>query len=97
MTNSTPNPMSEPAAPKRLVRSDDRMLAGVCSGVADYLGVDATVVRVVVVLAALIGGGLGIPLYLAGWLLMPDSSGNYVINWRGPSRSGSDTHEPPAA
>lgn len=87
MTNSTPNPMSEPPARKRLVRSDDRMLAGVCAGVADYFGIDATLVRIVMVLAVLLGFGAGILLYIAGWLLMPDTEGEYVINWRGPSSS----------
>ena len=43
---------------KRLVRrTDDKMIAGVCSGVADYLGVDVTLVRVLTVLLAVFGFG----------------------------------------
>jgi phage shock protein PspC (stress-responsive transcriptional regulator) len=56
----------------------DRMLAGVAVGIARYLGVDATVVRIV--LAALtIVGGVGVPIYLAGWLLIPEEGRNQSI------------------
>jgi phage shock protein PspC (stress-responsive transcriptional regulator) len=49
----------------------DRMLAGVASGFARYLGVDVTVVRVVLAVLAVIGGA-GVPVYLLGWLLIPE-------------------------
>jgi phage shock protein PspC (stress-responsive transcriptional regulator) len=49
----------------------DRMLAGVGSGIARYLGVDVTAVRVVLAVLAVIGGA-GVPIYLAGWLLIPE-------------------------
>jgi phage shock protein PspC (stress-responsive transcriptional regulator) len=48
-----------------------RMLAGVAAGVADYLGVDVTIVRIVLAVLTVMGGA-GVPLYLAGWLLIPD-------------------------
>jgi len=48
-----------------------RMLTGVSAGLADYLGVDATLVRIAFVILVLFGGA-GIPLYLAGLLLIPD-------------------------
>lgn len=47
------------------------MLAGVASGIARYVGVDVTIVRIAFVLVTLVGG-IGIPLYLASWLLIPD-------------------------
>jgi phage shock protein PspC (stress-responsive transcriptional regulator) len=47
------------------------MLAGVAAGVADYLGVDVTIVRIVLAVLTVMGGA-GVPLYLAGWLLIPD-------------------------
>lgn len=51
----------------RLARSaDDRLIAGVCGGIADALGVDANLVRFVFALLAL-AGGAGILLYLALW------------------------------
>ena len=47
------------------------MLAGVAAGVADYLGVDVTIVRIILAVLTVVGGA-GIPLYLAGWLLIPE-------------------------
>ena len=52
--------------------SNGRMVAGVAAGLADYLGVDVTIVRVGFVLAAILGGGIGIPAYLACLLLIPE-------------------------
>jgi phage shock protein PspC (stress-responsive transcriptional regulator) len=47
------------------------MVAGVAAGLADYFDVDPTLVRIgFVVLSCL--GGLAVPLYLAGWLLIPE-------------------------
>jgi phage shock protein C len=58
--------------PRRLVRSrDDRMIAGVCAGLAAYLGVDVTVVRVVAALTILLPGP-SVIAYLIAWLLMPE-------------------------
>jgi phage shock protein C len=48
-----------------------RMLAGVAAGVADYLGVDVTIVRIVLAVLTIMGGA-GLPVYLAGWLLIPE-------------------------
>ncbi|MDA8297271.1 MAG: PspC domain-containing protein [Actinomycetota bacterium] len=58
------------ASPLRRSASD-RMLAGVAGGVAAWLGADAQLVRIGFVAAAL-AGGLGVPLYLAAWLLLPE-------------------------
>jgi phage shock protein PspC (stress-responsive transcriptional regulator) len=47
------------------------MVAGVAAGLADYFDIDPTLVRIgFVVLSCL--GGLAVPLYLAGWLLIPE-------------------------
>jgi phage shock protein PspC (stress-responsive transcriptional regulator) len=54
-----------------------RMLAGVAAGIADYLGVDATIVRIG--LAVLAIAGPGVPLYLAGWLLIPDEGARQSV------------------
>jgi phage shock protein C len=55
-----------------LVRSrHNRMVGGVAAGIARYLGIDLSIVRIGFVVLALVGG-LGIPLYLACWLLIPD-------------------------
>ncbi|WP_028642709.1 PspC domain-containing protein [Nocardioides sp. URHA0020] len=59
---------------KRLTRrADDRMMAGVCSGVADYLGLDPTLVRLLTVVAALFSGGAVAIGYVAAWILMPEA------------------------
>jgi phage shock protein PspC (stress-responsive transcriptional regulator) len=56
----------------------DRMLAGVATGIADYLGVDPTIVRIAIVVLTFIGGA-GIPLYLAGWLLIPEEGSDQSL------------------
>jgi phage shock protein C len=48
-----------------------RILGGVASGIAEYFGLDVAVVRVAFVVMAVLGG-VGIPVYLAGWLLIPE-------------------------
>lgn len=52
---------------------DGRMIAGVASGVARFLDLDVTIVRVAFVVLFLFGGA-GLPLYLGGWLLLPDET-----------------------
>lgn len=62
-----------PANPKRLVRRrDDRMLGGVCSGIAAYAGLDVTLVRVLVMVGTLIGFGSLALAYLVAWVLLPE-------------------------
>jgi phage shock protein C len=57
----------------RLRRSrTDRMVGGVCGGLARTLGVDAALVRVLLVIATILGFGTGAVLYLACWLLVPE-------------------------
>jgi phage shock protein PspC (stress-responsive transcriptional regulator) len=59
---------------RRLVRrTDDRMIAGVCSGIADYTGVDVTVVRLAAVVGAILGVGSLLVAYVVAWLLMPEA------------------------
>ena len=59
---------------KRLSRSTtDRRIAGVCGGLAKYLNVDPTVVRIVF-LVALLFGSLGFWAYLIVWLAAPEDN-----------------------
>jgi len=59
---------------RRLVRRrDDRMVAGVCSGLADYLGVDVTLMRLLAVVAVIFTGGTALLAYLAAWILVPEA------------------------
>jgi phage shock protein PspC (stress-responsive transcriptional regulator) len=67
------------AGPRTLCRPlHDRMLAGVAVGIARYLDVDVTVVRIVLAVLTVLGGA-GVPVYLAGWLLMPEEGAERSI------------------
>lgn len=68
-----PTPRARGLAGRRELRRpiDDRMLAGVAAGIADYLDVDVTLVRIALAVLVFVGG-VGLPLYLAGWLLIPE-------------------------
>jgi len=57
---------------------EDRMLAGVAAGLARYFGVDVTIVRIAFVVLTVVGGA-GIPLYLAGLLLIPEEGSDQSI------------------
>lgn len=62
-----------PTTPKRLTRSrDDRWIAGVCGGVAQYTGMDANLVRLLVVLGTVLGFGSLIVVYIIAWILVPE-------------------------
>jgi phage shock protein C len=56
---------------KRLtLSSTDKKIAGVCGGLAEYLNVDPTLVRVVFIALA-VAGGPGLLLYLLLWMVIP--------------------------
>ena len=54
------------------------MVAGVAAGLADYFDIDPTLVRIGFVVLALLGG-LAVPLYLAGWLLIPEEDADLSV------------------
>ena len=47
------------------------MLGGVCSGIANRYGFDVTLVRIVTVLLTVVTSGVGVPVYIATWIVMP--------------------------
>ena len=58
---------------RRLTRSSDRMLAGVCGGIADYFDLDPTLVRIGYVILSICSIGFpGMLVYGILWLIMPD-------------------------
>jgi phage shock protein C len=57
---------------------DGRMLAGVCAGLADYLSIDVTIVRVAFAVFTFLGGA-AIPAYLACLLLIPEEGSDQSI------------------
>jgi phage shock protein C len=61
------------AVGERLYRSrDDRMLAGVAAGVADFVDADPSIIRVVWVLLAFVTGGLGLIAYIVMAIVVPE-------------------------
>ncbi len=69
-TETQPQTLSRP--------TQGRMLAGVAAGIARYLGVDVTLIRIVLAVLAVVGGA-GVPIYLAGWLLIPEEGAEESI------------------
>jgi phage shock protein C len=58
---------------KRLYRStQERMFAGVCGGIAEYLDVDPTLVRLFFVALTLLSGGQGLLIYIVLMLVVPE-------------------------
>ncbi len=58
---------------KKLTRSlNDRMLAGVCAGLADYLGMDPTVIRLIFVLLFFVSGPGILLAYLIMMMIVPE-------------------------
>ncbi|MGI6148448.1 MAG: PspC domain-containing protein [Firmicutes bacterium] len=56
---------------KRLRRSRDRKIAGVCGGIAEYLGIDPTIVRLIWLIALLLYG-TGFWAYVICWIVIPE-------------------------
>lgn len=56
---------------RKLVKSQDRKICGVCGGIAEYFGIDPTIVRLVWALVALFAG-TGMLAYIIAALLMPE-------------------------
>lgn len=60
--------------PKRLLRSRrNRMIAGICGGIAEYANLDPTIVRVLAVIIALVGG-FGVIAYLILIFVIPENT-----------------------
>ncbi len=58
---------------RKLYRSrTNRMIAGVCSGLANFFGIDTTVVRLIFVAGALLGFGSFILIYLVLFIVVPE-------------------------
>jgi len=65
--------MSNLNSGKVLVRNrDNRIIAGVCAGLADYLGMDVNVVRLLVAVVTVFTAGTAILAYLVAWAVIPE-------------------------
>ena len=79
MSDQNPTPETQPIepggseqdGPKRLLRSRDRMLAGVAGGIGNYFNIDANIVRIAFALSIMFGG-LGVVAYVALALFVPE-------------------------
>ncbi len=61
-------------ATRRLTRSTaDRKIAGVCGGIAEYIGADPTLIRILWVLAV-VAGGFGVLAYVIMWIALPEGT-----------------------
>jgi len=59
---------------KKLYRSkNNRRVAGVCGGIAEYFDIDPTLVRLLTLLFILLGGA-GVITYLIAWIIIPEKS-----------------------
>lgn len=69
--------MENNANPKRLYRSDNKMLCGVCAGIAEYFNIDPTIVRVGYAALSIFSAGFpGLVLYIILLLIMPQKMEN---------------------
>ncbi|MBN2596526.1 PspC domain-containing protein [Labilibaculum sp.] len=60
---------------KKLKRSSDKMIAGVCAGIAEYLGWEISLVRVAYVLLSIFSAGFpGLLVYIILWFVLPDDN-----------------------
>ena len=61
---------------KHLYRTrEGRLVAGVCTGIAAYFGIDPTLVRLAFALSTIFGG-LGVLIYLVAWIVIPEEGGD---------------------
>ncbi len=65
---------------KMLKKSNNRVICGVCGGLAEYFKIDVTIVRLVVCILTLIGWGTGILVYVIAALIMPSPETPDVYN-----------------
>jgi len=62
----------EKESDKKLHRlNKNKMIAGICSGMEKYFGVDVSIIRILFVVVTLLTGGLGIVLYIMFWVILP--------------------------
>ena len=93
--------MTQPTvAPYKQLRrpTDDRIVAGVCSGIGRYLGVDPVMIRVAFAVVTVLTWGVALLAYPIMWFLMPDEPRPAAPEWPDPADPGADfpASAPPA-
>ncbi len=60
--------------PNRLIRPrENRMIAGVCAGIALHFGWDVNLVRILTAVISFFSGGIGLVVYLIAWVVIPEA------------------------
>ena len=80
MTQPTVTPYKQLRRPQ-----DDRIVAGVCSGIGRYLGVDPVLIRVAFAVLAILTWGTALLAYPIMWFLMPEEPAPTAPPWRDPT------------
>jgi phage shock protein PspC (stress-responsive transcriptional regulator) len=63
---------------KQLYRSTtNKKIAGVCGGLAEYLNIDSTIIRIIIVVFAVLSWYIVIPLYILIWLIVPPDTQSF--------------------
>ncbi len=58
---------------KLTLSTQNKKIAGVCGGIGEYLNIDATIIRILWILGALLSFGTGLLAYVICWMLIPNS------------------------
>lgn len=56
---------------RQLTRSHNSMVGGVCAGVAEYTGADVNLIRIIAIVATILGVGSMLLVYVVAWLILP--------------------------
>ena len=63
---------------RKLTRSrSERMLAGVCGGLAQFFGLDASLVRIAYAILTIFTAFAGVPVYILMWIIIPEEKNRY--------------------
>lgn len=65
---------------KQLMRiREGKMLGGVCGGIGKYFDIDAVLIRILWVVLTCLSVGIGVIVYIAAWILMPEEEENAIV------------------
>jgi phage shock protein PspC (stress-responsive transcriptional regulator) len=90
----TSEPKGRPVAGLRRSRRD-RVLGGVCAGIARGIGVEPVIVRIAAVLLVLVSGGTAVVAYLVAWVLIPPATGEPLVTDEPQATGAARPSEPP--
>lgn len=64
---------------RKLTRSrNERMLAGVCAGLAQFFGLDVSLIRIAYVILTIFTAFAGVPVYILMWIIIPEEKNRYL-------------------